>query len=127
MVIIVTVACRLTGCRPSGNPTCRRFVHNLYVDRNSCANDRKAQPGDQQNARLLCWFLDFSPIRNLLGRIVYERMSEWKDSPYEQFDVSPETIEKELPPVDCEHRQTDRFKENYLSRYLFLKVSKILT
>ena len=32
---------------------------------------------------------------------------------YEQLETSPETIEQELRPVVCEHRQTDRLKENY--------------
>ena len=32
---------------------------------------------------------------------------------YEQLETSPETIEQELRPAVCEHRQTDRFKENY--------------
>ena len=35
------------------------------------------------------------------------------DSRYEQFETSPETIEQELRPAVCKHRQTDRFKENY--------------
>ena len=34
-------------------------------------------------------------------------MIERNDSRYD------ETIEQELRPVDCEQRQTDRFKENY--------------
>ena len=34
-------------------------------------------------------------------------------SQYEQFEISPETIEQELRPAVCEHRQTDRYKENY--------------
>ena len=36
---------------------------------------------------------------------------------YEQLETSPETIEQELRPAVCEHRQTDRqtnrLKENY--------------
>ncbi len=32
---------------------------------------------------------------------------------YEQLETSPETIEQELRPAVCEHRQTDRRKENY--------------
>ena len=40
-------------------------------------------------------------------------MRERNDSRYEQFEISPETIKQELQPVDCEQRQTDRFKENY--------------
>ena len=32
---------------------------------------------------------------------------------YERLETSPETIEQELRPAVCEHRQTDRFKENY--------------
>ena len=36
-------------------------------------------------------------------------------SRYEQFETSPETIEHELRPAVCYHRQTqaDRFKDNY--------------
>ena len=41
-------------------------------------------------------------------------MSEWNDSRYEQFETSPDTINKELRPIDYEERQKDnRFKENY--------------
>ena len=29
------------------------------------------------------------------------------DSRYEQFEISPETVEQELRPAVCEHRQTD--------------------
>ena len=32
---------------------------------------------------------------------------------YEQLETSPETIEQELRPAVCEHRRTDRLKENY--------------
>ena len=32
---------------------------------------------------------------------------------YKQLETSPETIEQELRPVVCEHRQTDRLNENY--------------
>ena len=32
---------------------------------------------------------------------------------YKQLETSPETIEQELRPAVCEHRQTDRLKENY--------------
>ena len=32
---------------------------------------------------------------------------------YEQLETYPETIEQELRPAVCEHRQTDRLKENY--------------
>ena len=39
-------------------------------------------------------------------------MRERNDNRYEQFEISPETIEQALRPVDCEQRQT-RFKENY--------------
>ena len=30
------------------------------------------------------------------------------DSRYEQFEISLNTIEQELRPVDCEQRQTDK-------------------
>ena len=40
-------------------------------------------------------------------------MRERNDSRYEQFEISPETIEQEMRSVVCEQRQTDRFKENY--------------
>ena len=40
-------------------------------------------------------------------------MREKNGSRYEQFETSPETIEQEVRPVDCDQRQTDRFKENY--------------
>ena len=32
---------------------------------------------------------------------------------YEQLETFPETIEQELRPAVCEHRQTDRLKANY--------------
>ena len=32
---------------------------------------------------------------------------------YEQLETFPETIEQDLRPALCEHRQTDRLKENY--------------
>ena len=32
---------------------------------------------------------------------------------YGQLEAFPETIEQELRPAVCEHRQTDRLKENY--------------
>ena len=32
---------------------------------------------------------------------------------YEQLGTSPKTFEQELRPAVCEHRQTDRLKENY--------------
>ena len=32
---------------------------------------------------------------------------------YEQLETFPETIEQELRPAVCEHRQTDKLKENY--------------
>ena len=34
-------------------------------------------------------------------------------SRYAQLETSPETIEQELRPAVCEHRQTERLKENY--------------
>ena len=36
-----------------------------------------------------------------------ERVRERNDSRYEHFEISPEAIEQELQPVDCEQRQTD--------------------
>ena len=33
-------------------------------------------------------------------------MRERNDSRYDQFEISPETIEQELRPVDCEQRHT---------------------
>ena len=33
------------------------------------------------------------------------RMNGRNDSRYEQFEISPETIEQELPPVVCEQQQ----------------------
>ena len=38
-------------------------------------------------------------------------MRERNESRYEQFEISSETIEQELRPIDCEQRQTDRFTE----------------
>ena len=46
-------------------------------------------------------------------------MRERNDSRYEQFEISPETIEQELCTVVCEQRQTDMFKENYNIDELF--------
>ena len=40
-------------------------------------------------------------------------MRERNDSRYEQFEISPETIEQELRPVVCEQRQTDICKASY--------------
>ena len=34
-------------------------------------------------------------------------------SQYEKFEISPEKIEQELRPIDCEHDNSDGFKENY--------------
>ena len=44
---------------------------------------------------------------------------ERNDSRYEQFEISSEMIEQELQTVDCEQRQTDRFKDNYI---IFIKI-----
>ena len=40
-------------------------------------------------------------------------MSGYTVRRYEQSVTFPETIEQELQPAVCEHRQTDIFKENY--------------
>ena len=40
-------------------------------------------------------------------------MTGYTVSRYEQFETSRETIEQELRPGVCYHRQTGRFKENY--------------
>ena len=40
-------------------------------------------------------------------------MTECTVSRYEPFETSPETIEQELRHAVCQHRQTDRLKENY--------------
>ena len=47
-------------------------------------------------------------------------LRERNDSRYEQFEISPETIEQELLPVDSEQTVTDRFKENYNIDYCLL-------
>ena len=52
-----------------------------------------------------CW--GFSPIKKLLGRTEMWHMRERNDSRYEQFEISPETIEPERRPWDGEQRQTD--------------------
>ena len=51
---------------------------------------------------------------------------------YEQLDTSPETIEQELRPAVCEHRQTDRPKDNYSidiansNNFIFLKLAQLI-
>ena len=44
-------------------------------------------------------------------------------SRYEQLETSPETIEQELRPAVCEHRQTDIYKENYSISYKCVRLS----
>ena len=47
-------------------------------------------------------------IQTCYAELRCERMRERNDSRYEQFlKISPETIEQELRPVDCEQCQTD--------------------
>ena len=46
-------------------------------------------------------------IKICLAELSCERMRGRIDSRYEQFQISPETIEQELRPVVCEQRQTD--------------------
>ena len=45
--------------------------------------------------------------------LICERVRRRNDSRYEQFRISPETIQQEMRPVVCEQRQTNIFKENY--------------
>ena len=47
-----------------------------------------------------------------------ERVRERNDSRYEQFEISPETIEQERRPAVCKQRQTDILKENYSTLYV---------
>ena len=46
---------------------------------------------------------------------------------YDQLETSPETIEQELRPAVCEHRQTDRLMENYSIDSIQLLDMAILT
>ena len=55
----------------------------------------------------------FSPIKKFLGRTEMRTCERKERQSVRTVDISPETIEQELQPVDCEQRQTDIFKENY--------------
>ena len=63
---IVAVACRLTGCRPRGNPMFRCAAVLLIIyDHSGRASGRKTWTGDKLNIRCLCSFLRFSPVKEL--------------------------------------------------------------
>ena len=57
-------------------------------------------------------FLGLSPVQNLLPELRCELVRGRTNSRYGQFETSPEMIEQELQPIDCEQRKTERFKEN---------------
>ena len=50
----------------------------------------------------------FSLIKKLLGRTEIRTCAGCTVRRYKQLETSPETIEQELLPAVCEHRQTDR-------------------
>ena len=64
-------------------------------------------------ARFPRGFECFSHIKKFKAELRRELVTGCALSIYEQFETSPETIEQELRPAVCEHRQTDGLKENY--------------
>ena len=68
-------------------------------------------------------FWVFFVYNKFVGRTDNELVRGCTVRQYEQLETSPETIEQELQPAVCEHRQIDRQtrKENYII-YIYTKI-----
>ena len=91
--------CRRSGCRRSTRRWRSIVTGRWFIQMNT-------RTGDSVSASVCV----FSPINKLLGRTEIRTRTLARGSAfsrYEQFEISPETIEQELRPVVCLHRQTD--------------------